>query len=67
MAATASDGLGEIIEGSDLRAAGAAHKVTLTLKIRRYNPEVRGQESVVGRVHDPGRARPTGCSTRCTR
>jgi succinate dehydrogenase / fumarate reductase iron-sulfur subunit len=45
MAATASDGLGEILEGSDLRAAGAAHKVTLTLKIRRYNPEVRGEES----------------------
>ena len=45
MAATASDGLGEILEGSDLRAPGADHKVTLTLKIRRYNPEVRGEES----------------------
>jgi hypothetical protein len=39
------DGLGEILDDSDLRAAGAAHKVTLTLKIRRYNPEVRGEES----------------------
>lgn len=45
MAAAASEGLGEILEGSDLRAAGAAHKVTLTLRIRRYNPEVRGEES----------------------
>jgi succinate dehydrogenase iron-sulfur subunit len=45
MAAGASEGLGEILEGSDLRAAGAAHKVALTLRIRRYNPEVRGDES----------------------
>jgi succinate dehydrogenase/fumarate reductase-like Fe-S protein len=45
MAATASEGVGEILEGSDLRAAGAAHKVALTLKIRRYNPELRGEES----------------------
>ena len=42
MASSRPDGLGEILEDSDLRAAGAAHKVTLTLKIRRYNPEVRG-------------------------
>ena len=45
MASPRPDGLGEILEDSDLRAAGAAHKVTLTLKIRRYNPEVRGEES----------------------
>jgi len=37
--------LGDILDASDLRAAGAGHKVTLTLKIRRYNPELRGEES----------------------
>ena len=37
--------VGEILANSDHRRAGAAHKVTLTLKIRRYNPEVRGEES----------------------
>jgi len=45
MASPRSDGLGQILEDSDLRAAGAAQKVTLTLRIRRYNPEVRGEES----------------------
>lgn len=33
--------LGDVLEGSDQREAGAAKKVTLRLKIRRYNPEVR--------------------------
>jgi len=42
MASPRPDDLGQILEDSDLRAAGAAQKVTLTLRIRRYNPEVRG-------------------------
>src|SRR4029450_10633065 len=44
-AAPASEGLSEILEGSDLRAAAAAHKVPRTHRIRRYNPELRGEES----------------------
>jgi len=39
------NGLGDVLEASDRRAAGAGGRVTLTLRIRRYNPETRGQES----------------------
>ncbi|HSJ52001.1 MAG TPA: 2Fe-2S iron-sulfur cluster-binding protein, partial [Actinomycetota bacterium] len=37
--------LGEVLESSDRREAGASNRVSLTLKIRRYNPELRGEES----------------------
>ena len=36
--------VGEVLEGSDQRQAGGSGKVRLTLKIRRYNPELRGDE-----------------------
>src|SRR5581483_8922186 len=36
---------GEVLEASDQRRAGATGRVTLTLRIRRYNPELRGEES----------------------
>ena len=37
--------LGEVLEDSDRREAGGAGKLTITVKIRRYNPETRGDES----------------------
>src|SRR5262245_27416956 len=37
--------LGDILDGSDLQAAGSGHRIPLTLKIRRYNPETHGEES----------------------
>jgi succinate dehydrogenase / fumarate reductase iron-sulfur subunit len=37
----ANETVSEILEGSDQRRAGAGGKMTLTLKIRRYNPEIR--------------------------
>jgi succinate dehydrogenase / fumarate reductase iron-sulfur subunit len=37
--------LGEVLEDSERRRAGAAGKLTITVKIRRYNPETRGDES----------------------
>ena len=40
-----SDGLGEVLDASDARQAGGGGRVSLTLKIRRYDPERRGQES----------------------
>jgi succinate dehydrogenase / fumarate reductase iron-sulfur subunit len=43
--AASADELGDVLEGSDAREAGGAGRVSLTLKIRRYDPERRGQES----------------------
>jgi succinate dehydrogenase / fumarate reductase iron-sulfur subunit len=40
-----AESLGEVLAGSEDRKAGATDKVRLTLKIRRYNPELRGDES----------------------
>jgi succinate dehydrogenase / fumarate reductase iron-sulfur subunit len=40
-----ANGFGDVLEGSDAREAGGAGRVSLTLKIRRYDPERRGQES----------------------
>ena len=40
-----SDNLGDVLETSELRRAGASGNVVLTLRIRRYNPELRGEES----------------------
>ena len=37
--------VGEVLEGSDRQQVGSTTKVTLTLKIRRYNPELRGEDS----------------------
>jgi succinate dehydrogenase / fumarate reductase, iron-sulfur subunit len=37
----AGETLGDVLEGSDDRQAGVSGKITLRLKIRRYNPEVR--------------------------
>ena len=37
--------VGEVLDGSDRQEVGRTNKVTLTLKIRRYNPELRGEES----------------------
>jgi len=37
--------VGDVLDTSDQRQAGGTGKVTLTLKIRRYNPELRGDES----------------------
>jgi succinate dehydrogenase / fumarate reductase iron-sulfur subunit len=37
--------LGEVLEDSDRRRAGAAGKLTITVRIRRYIPETRGDES----------------------
>ena len=45
MAGETTGGLGEVLDGSDRREAGASKRVTLRLKIRRFNPEVRGEES----------------------
>ena len=42
---TPADGLGEVLDASDSRAVGSSGRITITLKIRRYNPEVRGEES----------------------
>ena len=42
---TPSDGLGDVLDGSDRRRAGASNRVSLTLRVRRYNPELRGDES----------------------
>ncbi|HZP90742.1 MAG TPA: hypothetical protein VFC04_07075, partial [Actinomycetota bacterium] len=41
----APESAGEVLETSDRRRAGATGAVTLTLRIRRYNPELRGEES----------------------
>jgi succinate dehydrogenase / fumarate reductase iron-sulfur subunit len=43
--ASGGESLGEVLDGSDRRAVGSTNRVTLTLKIRRYNPETRGDES----------------------
>jgi succinate dehydrogenase / fumarate reductase, iron-sulfur subunit len=43
--AASEDGLGEVLDASDARQVGAAGRISLTLKIRRYDPERRGQES----------------------
>ena len=40
-----TESLGDVLGSSDAREVGAARKVSLTLKIRRYNPELRGEES----------------------
>ncbi len=40
-----AESLGDVLATSDDRKAGATDKVRLTLKIRRYNPELRGDES----------------------
>ena len=40
-----SDNLGDVLETSERRRAGASGNVALTLRIRRYNPELRGEES----------------------
>jgi succinate dehydrogenase / fumarate reductase, iron-sulfur subunit len=40
-----ASGLGDVLEGSDAREAGGAGRVSLTVKLRRYDPERRGQES----------------------
>src|SRR5919205_1074943 len=37
--------LGDVLDSADRAEAARAHRVPLTLKIRRYNPEVRGEES----------------------
>jgi succinate dehydrogenase / fumarate reductase iron-sulfur subunit len=41
----AREQLGEVLDSSDRREVGAAGKLTITVKIRRYNPETRGDES----------------------
>src|SRR5581483_10542633 len=41
----APESAGDVLETSDQRRAGATGAVTLTLRIRRYNPELRGEES----------------------
>jgi succinate dehydrogenase / fumarate reductase iron-sulfur subunit len=43
--ASGRDALGDVLAGSDRRAVGGTNRVTFTLKIRRYNPETRGDES----------------------
>ncbi|HEX6230276.1 MAG TPA: 2Fe-2S iron-sulfur cluster-binding protein, partial [Actinomycetota bacterium] len=40
-----TDPLGEVLEASDRAEAVGRRSVALTLKIRRYNPELRGEES----------------------
>ncbi len=40
-----AESLGDVLATSEDRKAGATDKVRLTLKIRRYNPELRGEES----------------------
>jgi len=37
--------LGNVLETSERRRAGASGNVALTVRIRRYNPELRGEES----------------------
>jgi succinate dehydrogenase iron-sulfur subunit len=37
--------LGEVLDSADRATAARTHTVPLTLKIRRYNPELRGEES----------------------
>ncbi len=37
----AEEPLGDVLDDSDGRRVGAGSKVTLTLRVRRYNPDVR--------------------------
>ena len=37
--------VGEVLANSEDRRAGASGKITVTIRIRRFNPELRGQES----------------------
>jgi succinate dehydrogenase / fumarate reductase iron-sulfur subunit len=41
----AAEPLGDVLDSADHVTAARSHQVPLTLRIRRYNPEVRGEES----------------------
>ena len=51
--------VGDVLDGSDQRQAGGSGRVSLTLRIRRYNPELRSlvhqcQFSNCTHRHEPG-------------